>query len=101
MDSGWIIATLETITSKHRDFRKIYIDVDHVRELDKANPEVAWSDLDRLLVKFWESRSIRTRLGLTEPPKRAGGMRGLAMFLLPELTKRGMIDFVEEPVSDL
>ena len=101
MDAGWITATLETITPKHQDFRQIYIDMDHVHALDGANSGVAWSDLDRLLVQFWESRSIRTKLELTERPERAGEMRSLAISLLPELTKRGIIDLVEEPASGL
>ena len=100
MDTGWITTTLETITPKHRDLQKICINVEYVSAEDKINPKVAWSDLDHLLMQFWESRFTRTELGFTKPPKSVGGMMGLAKFLLPELTKGGIIDLVEEPDSD-
>ena len=48
-------------------------------------------DLDRLLVQFWDSRSIRPKV-VTEKK----GKRDWAGYLLPEITKRGIIDLVEE-----
>jgi hypothetical protein len=49
-----------------------------------------WLDLDRLLVQFWESSSIRPKvicMGLMDTEDSIG-----YQFLLPEITKRGIID---------
>ena len=67
-----------------------------------------WQDLDRLLVQFWASHSIRPKVtyevgGITYE---VGGItygvgvrkmdiRYYASSLLPELTKRGLVDLVE------
>ena len=55
-----------------------------------------WSDLDRLLVQIWESRSIRPKVILAaniwEGKEDAGTCVG---YLLPEVTKRGIIDLVQ------
>lgn len=71
-----------------------------VRGLAETNPGVGWSDLDRLLVQLWESRSIRTKLESTESQSGVGGMMDSVVRLLLELTKSGIIDPVElEPIS--
>ena len=92
----WITRTLETITPENQGFQRITVDVDRVRILVGVDPGVGWPDLDHLLVRFWESRSIRTTLESFGRPLR--GMMDFAMCLLPELTKRGAIDLVEEPM---
>ena len=57
-----------------------------------------WSDLDRLLVGFWESRSIRPKVMCPQPRTEDEGRVGdLAEYLLPELTRRGIMDIVEVP----
>ena len=68
----WVTVALQTITPKHRDFREISIsaacyqttfNIDaNVREMIGKTSCGHWSDLDHLLVQFWESRSIRPRL---------------------------------------
>ena len=53
-----------------------------------------WQELDRLLLQFWTSHSIRSKIecwGVDE----VGGLRALASRLLPELTGRGVVDLVE------
>ena len=54
-----------------------------------------WQDLDRLLVQFCTSHSIRPRVmyGLDEGGRE---MRDHASSLLPELTRRGLVDLVED-----
>ena len=53
-----------------------------------------WQDLDHLLVEFWTSRSIRPKFRY-DAGRGENGFRGLAPSLLPELTRRGLVDLVE------
>jgi hypothetical protein len=50
-----------------------------------------WLDLDRLLVQFWESRSIRPRVVCSMEQNRSDCVG----CLLPEITKRGLIDPIQ------
>ena len=50
-----------------------------------------WQDLDRVLVQFWTSRSIRPKLTC----EAGNSFRGLAPSLLPGLMRRGFVDLVE------
>ena len=54
-----------------------------------------WLDLDRLLVQFWESRSIRPRVIWAMAEREREVMRDSIGQLLPEITERGIIDLVE------
>ena len=97
----WVIAALRTITPKHRDLRQIIIDVSFNVVLLGAGANVPqaigetnyrqWLDLDRFLVQFWESHSIRPKF--TSATERDMGKRFRR--LLPEITKRGIIDILE------
>ena len=59
-------------------------------------------DLDRVLVKLWESLAIH--IPFVYPPPEIEeviqgmeeGMQDLFVYMLPELTKRGIVDLVEE-----
>jgi hypothetical protein len=53
-----------------------------------------WQDLDRLLVQFWISHSIRPKITY-ETWKIGDDSRGLVQSLLPELTRRGLVDLIE------
>ena len=57
-----------------------------------------WLELDHLLTQFWTSHSIRPQV-VYEPGGGSQGMRHLASGLLPELTRRGLVDLVETPPS--
>jgi hypothetical protein len=97
-----ITATLKTITPKHRNLRQIMIDVSHHSTLLGANPDVGgavgaanhgqWLDLDRILVRFWESSSVRPVVVCTTER----GIGDCIGFLLPEITRRGIIDLIED-----
>jgi hypothetical protein len=102
----WVIMALQTITPKHQDLRQITIWLSYYLTLCGVGTEARWTvgvakyrqwlDLDRLLVRLWESHSIRPKVVV--PTKRADqtkNMRGGIGSLLPEITKRGIIDFVE------
>ena len=102
----WVIKALQTITPEHRDLLQLTIDIPlnltvagFVANGEEAVGEQAhgqWLDLDRLLVQFWESRSIRPKVVYTM----GFGMRDFVESLLPEITKRGVanVDLVERPL---
>ena len=88
---------LQTITHKNRDFQlRIHIpsylapartDSNFGQTIGEENRE-QWLDLDRLLVQLWESRSIRPKVkSMTDRD-----VRDYVGHLLPEITKRGIID---------
>ena len=99
--------TLETITSRQRDLQRISIHIPHIlsyaiqedgvtiEQTEVANPGTRWLDLDRLLVQFWESRSIRPKVVYPRTMDGKKGLRDWAGYLLPEITKGGIIDVVE------
>ena len=92
----WVASTLETVTSEHQDFQQISVVINSVFLTD-ANPSMGWPDLDRVLVQFWESRSIRTKF-LNKCREEAADS---ITRLLPESRTRGIIDLVEKPLWDL
>jgi hypothetical protein len=53
-----------------------------------------WQDLDRLLVQFWTSHSIRPKITY-KVGKGQKDWGALVPRLLPELTRRGLFDLVE------
>ena len=100
---GWVAATLETIP-KHRDLREISIylpyyvtttggGADVMRVIGGENWE-QWLDLDRLLVQFWESSLIRPKVVRLTQMEGTWDARDSVGYrcLLPEITKRGIID---------
>ena len=107
LSSKWVVKALETITYQHRDLCEISIHLPDmlncalnedgvtIERIEEPNLGTQWLDLDRLLVQFWDSRSIRPKVvhPLTENEKKEMG--DWAGHLFPELTKRGIIDLVE------
>ena len=97
MSVKWIILALQTITPKHLNLRGVSVYVPYDPTLTNAGADVAqvigdlicgqWLDLDRFLVQIWESRSIRPKVLSTT--RHIGYSVG---GLLPEITKRGIID---------
>jgi len=88
---GWIVRALQTVKSKSIQFIGIYPPIT-LPEREDVHRE--WQDLDNLLVQFWISHSIRPRVQYTV----GGGkkdLRGRFPSLLPELTRRGLVDLVE------
>ena len=91
----WVTMTLQTITPEHRDLQQISICVPYYLTLFEVGANVRqtigelicghWLGLDHLLVQFWESRLIRPRVGCTD----------CIGSLLPEITRRGIMDLVE------
>ena len=112
-ECGWLIMTLETIAPKHRDFQQVtihipsfvsYVSAESLTMaeeewIENASPGVRWSDLDRVLIKLWESHMTRVKVIYPEPWISHVGreMKDWAVYLLPESTKRGITDLVQEP----
>ena len=97
---------LQTITSEHKDFQQISIRFPNDIALDSPGANIReeigeivyeqWLDLDRILIRFWESHSIRSKItypyGLGDGPKE---VMDCVSCLLPEIMKRGIADLVE------
>ena len=97
----WVTATLETAT-KLQDLQRISIYVRSiVTRITLANGEeqthTPWSDLDPLLIQFWESHSIRTKVSYPPQDPEDEGRGGASWYkhMLPESSERGVINLVE------
>jgi hypothetical protein len=91
----WITMAFQTARSKHLQriaIRPLYITSE---SLGGETVRQEWQDLDRLLVRFWTSHSIRPKV-VCGAGKGESGLRDLAPSLLPELTRRGAVDLVKE-----
>ena len=97
LNLGWVVAALETITRKNNALHQVTI---YVFDEVSGGPDVSpfqrfyreWTSLDRLLVEFWESRSIIPKL---QNPW--GGEDDPAWYirdLLPESTRREILNLV-------
>ena len=89
----WITVALRSIESKN--LRQIilwccFIFQNPVGEIIHQ----AWRDLDCLLVQFWTSCSIRPEIRYWAG-KEGDDLKGLAPSLLPELTRRRVVDLLE------
>ena len=89
-----ITMALQTIESKKLQHITIHLYnttlEDPVEEMDHRE----WQDLDHLLVQLWTSHSIRPQAAY-EVVGGGKDLRDHAPSLLPELTRRGLVDLVE------
>ena len=100
---GWVIATLKTIKSE--DLQKIAIHLPGnldckkleltIKDIGGTNSGLRWWNLDRLLVQFWESKSIRPKVLYSQMEYGMERANDLARCLMPESSRRGIIDLVE------
>ena len=88
----WIAMALRTVQSKHLQQITIHPCAASARLSGEPVPQ-EWQDLDRTLLQFWTSHSIRPKI-VYDPGKGVNDIRGLAPSLLPELTRRGAVDLV-------
>ena len=95
--------TLKTITFEHRDLRKVSFCChsfpefgDHFTARMVAGEELYghWMDLDRTLIRLWESHAVHMEILYYSKGK---GKRACEFVgdLLPEVTKRGIIKLVD------
>ena len=87
--------TLQTVNSKY--LQSITIEP-HDSSPETVEEEVyqEWQDLDRVLVQFWTSHSIRPKVNYV-PWTRGKDLGDDLPVLLPELTRRGLVDVVKAP----
>ena len=100
----WITTELQTLAPKHQDLRQISIHLPYNLSFAGFGPNIRrilseatyeqWLEFDRLLVQFWESRSIRPTVTRTKVVGMQS-MRDCIECLLPEVTRRGIMDLVE------
>ena len=90
----WVIAALRTVESKNLEQITVRPDADTFVRTIKEPVHQQWHDLDQLLVQFWISHSIRPKVTY-ETGARRKDMRDCTQSLLPELTRRGLVDLVE------
>ena len=96
---AWVSSTLKTITSRHRDLREVLIEVHALSDptvwpTDAADVEdeiwEEWEDLDRTLVQLWESHAVRAKIKYYSGKREES--REFMEDLLPEVTKRGIVE---------
>lgn len=97
---------LQTVTSEHKDLQQISIHVYYNFTLNGVGASIRqtvgettygrWSDLDHLLIQFWESRSIHLKITYTcaSQDERKEAINCVSC-LLPKVTGRRVIDLVE------
>ena len=89
----WITATLETLEFKNLQQITIRLYPTTLVELTEGANHRDLQDLDRMLVQLWISHSIRPLfVYVSEDGEK--DMRGHVLRLLPELTRRGLVDVV-------
>jgi hypothetical protein len=95
LDVQRITMALQTVQSEHLQQITIRLCGDPVNPFEET-VRLGWQDLDRLLVQFWTSHSIRPKI--TYDTREGHDDWGVsASRLLPELTKRGLVDLVVNP----
>jgi len=104
-DVAWVTMTLQTITHIHQALREISIHEAYysisielgaeVRRIIGEQTASLWSELDRLLVRLWESRSIHPKMLYSAFPESENAMRDFVGYCLPEITRRGIVDLAK------
>jgi hypothetical protein len=99
----WITLTLQTVTSKHRNLRRVYTSVLYDASLfnpnvriEKAIGELSynqWLGLDRLLTQLQDSHSIHPTICYDGSVQRKEEMYKNMRYLLPETTEKWAADF--------
>jgi len=87
----WITMTLRTVESK--TLRHITIQPTTADTIEETVHQ-EWQDLDRLLLQFWITHSIRPQV-VYRVGRGGKDLRDHVPSLLPELTARGLVDLVE------
>ena len=90
----WVTTALQSVKSKGLERITVRPDADTFVRTIKEPVHQQWHDLDRQLVDFWTSHSIRPKVTY-EAGARRKDMRDCTQSLLPELTRRGLVDLVE------
>ena len=101
---AWVTSALETITPEHRDLQQVLIYIPSCSLCDDYKPVkiggtvpeetyLQWVNLDRVLIQLWESHGVRTKA--VYAGMRKAEVRESLRVLLPEITKREVIELVD------
>ena len=96
---------LETIKSTHKDLREVKIIIPFlstpIDEGFNGAVYIQWVDLDRVLVRLWQSYPVRVKLVYTARggPEAVERAREFIKKLLPETMKGGVIGLVDGEVD--
>ena len=85
--------TLQTVKSENLQSITISPDRNVPTTIGEADRK-GWNDLDMLLVQFWNTHSIRPRV-MYPAGRENEYTRDCVPSLLPELTRRGLVDMVQ------
>lgn len=92
LDIHWIATALDTMEIKNIQGIAFVLSHDTiVRSLAEQSIHREWLDIDHLLAQFWASYSLRPRLS-SECEQGDRSLEGDVAKLLPESTKRGIVD---------
>ena len=69
-----------------------------MKEAEPGTRSLRWPELDRFLVQFLESRTIRVTAVYPPPNPKYGTkeMENWARYLFPESTRKGIVDLAEQ-----
>ena len=103
-DVDWIAMELQSITPKHQDLQQISIHLPGRMIPSSADTDTRermgetiygqWLDIDRILVQFWELRSIRPRVVCLIATGAEPAVGHFVGSILPEATRSGIIDLL-------
>ena len=71
----------------------------HYKQTTREKIHREWVDLDRLLIQFWESRTVRPRIICQVGEKQKKPMWERIGDLLPGVTERGITELVDSAES--
>jgi hypothetical protein len=111
LNPKWIVMALRTVTPNQRHLQQISLyapryllprrpfhgDPAHGKDVVGESDYGQWLELDHLLVQLWESHSVRLQVSYYAVPGKEGDVTANCMYsLFPEVTSRGIADFVRE-----
>ena len=92
LHAEWITKTLNTVKSKNLHSLSLKLPRSGIEDPVWEVAHQEWLDLDRLLVQFWDSHKLRSKvIYATEKDAKDE----VAKFF-PELTRRGIVDVLNE-----
>jgi hypothetical protein len=108
LDPEWIAMALRTVTPDQHHLQQISLyapghlprrtfrgDPAHGKDAVGESNYRQWLELDHLLVQLWESHSICLKVSYYAPSGKEGEVASTCVYsLLPEVTSRGIADFV-------
>jgi hypothetical protein len=92
--TAWVVSSLKTVTSNHRDLQRISIYFPFSPRFTNEDACNQWRDIDHILIHLWELHSIRVNAIHSSEEGEEEGICDYIEGLLPEMAKGGGIDIV-------